>query len=61
MEVQEKPRYTDAATAIAQIGEITGDTVLSENAWNAYIRILEEDWGVTEGVQVEQARKKIGK
>ncbi len=59
MEVQEKPRFTDAAMAIAQIGEITGDTALSVKGWKTYIRILEEDWGVTEGVQVEQARKKI--
>lgn len=59
MEVQEVPRYTDAAMAIAQIGEITGDTALSAKAWNTYVRILNEDWGIAEGVQVEQAVKKI--
>ncbi len=61
MEVQEAPRYTDAAMAIAQIGEITGDTALSAKAWNTYIRILKEDWGITEGVQVERATKKLRK
>lgn len=59
MEVQEEPRYTDAAMAIAQIGEITGNTALSAKAWNTYVRILKEDWGITEGVQVERATKKI--
>lgn len=59
MEVQEVPHYTDAAMAIAQIGEITGDTALSAKAWNTYVRILTEDWGIAEGVQVEQAVKKI--
>jgi len=59
MEVQEAPRYTDAAMAIAQIGEITGDTALSAKAWKTYVRILKEDWGITEGVQVEQAVKKL--
>ncbi len=59
MEVQETPRYTDAAMAIAQIGEITGDAALSAKAWNTYVRILKEDWGITEGVQVEQAVKKL--
>jgi len=60
MEVQETPRYTDAAMAIAQIGEITGDSVLSAKAWNTYVCILKEDWGITEGVQVEHAVKKLG-
>ena len=59
MEVQEAPRYTDAAMAIAQIGEIAGDTALSTKAWNTYVRILKEDWGITEGVQVEYAEKKL--
>ena len=59
MKVQEKPRYTDAAMAIAQIGEITEDAELSAKAWNTYICILKEDWGVTEGVQVEYAVKKL--
>ena len=59
MEVQEAPRYTDAAMAIAQIGEITGDTALSAKAWNTYVRILKEDWGITEGLQVEYAEKKL--
>ena len=59
MEVQEKPRFTDAAMAIAQIGEITGDVTLSAKAWNTYIHILKEDWGITEGVQVESAMKKL--
>lgn len=59
MEVQETPHYTDAAMAIAQIGEITGDTALSAKAWNTYVRILKEDWGITEGIQVERAQKKI--
>ena len=59
MEVQEAPHYTDAAMAIAQIGEITGDVTLSAKAWNTYVRILKEDWGITEGVQVERAMKKL--
>ena len=59
MEVQEAPHFTDAAMAIAQIGEITGDATLSAKAWCTYVRILQEDWGITEGIQMERAMKKL--
>lgn len=59
MEVQKKPRYTDASMAIAQICEITGDVVGAIEAWEQYISILNEDWNTTEGAYVERARRKI--
>lgn len=59
MTFQKKPRYTDAAMAIAQIGEIIGDKFLATDGWETYIRILNEDWDITEGIQVERARQKV--
>ena len=45
--------------AIAQIGEITGDTARVVEAWKTYVHILNEDWNTTEGVYIERANKKI--
>lgn len=59
MEVQPKPRYTDAAMAIAQICEITGDTPRAIKAWETYINILNDDWNTHEGLYLERAKKKI--
>jgi len=59
MAVQEKPRYTDAAMAIAQICEITGDATGAVEAWKQYISILQEDWNTVEGVQIDRANGKI--
>ena len=59
MAVQEKPRYTDAAMAIAQICEITGDVAGAVEAWKRYISILQEDWNTVEGVQIDCANRKI--
>ena len=59
MEVQAKPRYTDAAMAIAQICEITGDAGGAVEAWKLYISILQEDWNTVEGVQIDRANGKM--
>lgn len=59
IEVQPKPRYTDAPMAIAQICEIIGDTARATNAWKTYISILNDDWNTLEGVYIERANKKI--
>jgi len=59
MSIQPKPRYTDAAMAIAQICEIIGDTTGAIEAWETYIRILNEDWNTTEGTYIDRANRKI--
>ena len=59
--VQPRPRYTDAPMAIAQICEITGDCARTAEAWRTYIRLLGEDWNITEGVCIDRANKKIRK
>ena len=59
MLVQPCPRYTDAAMAIAQICEITGDTERAAEAWKCYIRILNEDWNIVEGADIDRAHRKI--
>lgn len=59
IEVQPKPRYTDAPMAIAQICEIIGDAPQAIQAWKTYISILNNDWNTREGVYIERASKKI--
>ena len=59
MEVQTKPRYTDAPMAMAQICEITGDTAGAIEAWKRYIQVLNEDWDTSEGACIDYANKKI--
>lgn len=59
IEVQPKPRYTDASMAIAQICEITGDTARAVEAWKTYISILNDDWNTSEGVYLNRANEKI--
>jgi len=59
MSIQPKPRYTDATMAIAQICEIIGDTTGAIEAWETYIRILNEDWNTTEGTYIDRANRKI--
>ena len=59
MAVQPKPRYTDAAMAIAQICEIIGDTERAIDAWEKYIHILNEDWNTDVGTYIDRANKKI--
>ena len=59
MLVQSCTRYTDAAMAIAQICEVTGDTGRAAEAWKCYIRILNEDWNIVEGADIDRAHRKI--
>ena len=59
MEVQTKPRYTDAPMAMAQICEITGDRAGAIDAWKRYIQVLNEDWDTSEGASIDYANKKI--
>lgn len=59
MAVQPKPRYTDAPMAIAQICEMTCDTTGAIDAWEMYIRVLNEDWNTTEGTYIDRAKRKI--
>lgn len=59
MEVQPKPRYTDAPMAMAQICEITGDLSGAKDAWKRYIQVLNEDWNTLEGACIDYANKKI--
>lgn len=53
------PRYTDNEESIAQICAICGDVQGAIAAYEQVVRILREDWGVTEGETVEGYRKSI--
>lgn len=59
IEVQPKPRYTDAPMAIAQICEIIGDDSQAIQAWKTYIDILNKDWNTYEGICIERANQKL--
>lgn len=59
MDTKQKPRYTDAPMAIAQICEIIGDNARAIEAWKMYINVLNEDWNTTEGVCIDRANKKV--
>lgn len=59
IDVQPKPRYTDAAMSIAQICEITGESAHAIEAWKLYIQILNSDWNIFEGEALDRANIKI--
>jgi len=50
---QTPPRYTDNEDSIARICEIRGDAAGAIEAYEHVVRILREDWGITEGETVE--------
>lgn len=56
---QTPPRFTDNEDSIAQICMIRGDTDGAIEAYENVVRIMEEDWGITEGETVEGYRQNI--
>ena len=56
---QTPPRYTDNEESIAQICAIRGDAQGAIAAYEQVVRILREDWGVTEGETVEGYKESI--
>ena len=52
-----RPRFTDELMAIADIYEIRGDYRKAAETWGRIIKLLEEEWGLTEEVELQQARR----
>jgi len=61
LEIQKPPRYTDAATSIAQICELQGDWQGAIDAHEEEIAILREEWDTAAGEQVDQHRREIAR
>lgn len=52
-----RPRFQDELMAIAEIYEIRGDYRKAAETWGRIIKLLEEEWGLTEEVELQQARR----
>ena len=52
-----RPRFQDELMAIADIYEIRGDYRKAAETWGRIIKLLEEEWGLTEEVELQQARR----
>lgn len=59
LELQEKPRYTDSAIAMAQIYEILGDYPKAAEMWEEVIRILQDEHGIREGEVIDAPAREI--
>lgn len=52
-----RPRFTDELMAIAEIWEIRGDYRRAAETWGRIVDLLENEWGLTEEVELQQARR----
>ncbi len=52
-----RPRFQDELMAIADICEIRGDFRGAADAWGRIVRLLEEEWGMTEETELQQAKR----
>ena len=52
-----RPRFQDELMAIADIYEIRGDYRKAAETWSRIIDLLEKEWGLTEEVELQQARR----
>ena len=59
MELQPCPRYTDSPEAIAQIAEITGVLPLAIEMRQECLRIIQEEWNITEGELVDKQLREL--
>lgn len=59
--LQPSPKYTDSAQSRAHIYEIIGDYPHAIKSWERYIEILNQDWNITEGEQVEYPKREISR
>ena len=53
-----RPRFTDELMAIANIWEIRGDCRKAAETYERIIDLLENEWGLTEEVELQQAKRK---
>ncbi len=60
-QMQPAPRFTDAATSIAHIREIQGDTAGAVEAYREVLRLLREDWGIVSGETRDEVERAIQK
>lgn len=51
-----KPRYQDALQGIADIYKIMGEYRRAAETWDRIVDLLENEWGMTEEVALQQAR-----
>ena len=59
MELQPCPRYTDSPEAIAQIAEITGVLPLAIEMRQECLRIIREEWNITEGELLDKQLREL--
>ena len=52
-----RPRFMDELMAIAQIWEIRGEYRKAAETWERIIKLLENEWGMTEEVALTDARR----
>ena len=52
-----RPRFQDALMGIAEIYEIEGEYGKAAETWDRITDLLENEWGLTEEVELEQAKK----
>ena len=52
-----RPRFQDELMAIAEIQEIRGDCRKAAETYDRIIRLLEEEWGMTEEVELQHAKR----
>ncbi len=56
---QVAPRYTDVWDSIAQLSLLIGDRAKAAEAWREVLRILREEWSITEGETVRGYEENI--
>lgn len=61
LDIQKAPRYTDAATSIAQVCELQGDCLGAIAAHEEELAILASEWDTSSGEQVDQHRREIAR
>lgn len=57
--LQERPRFTDNESSIAQLCRLKGDWKGAMEAYGRVIDILREDWDLTDGEDVRRCRESI--
>lgn len=60
-EVAPKPRYTDMLHSIIMLAELTEDYSLVVDTCKRELKVLEEEWNVTKGEQVDSLKEMIQK
>lgn len=58
-EMQEKPRFMDGLLSVAPLYEKKGDYSKAIETWKRYIVVLQEDYQITEGEQINAPNREI--